>query len=136
MKKIQIISVLLTLSSANIFAQDASGAPSLAIHRTASLYDIIINSGPIGITIWILIFLLIFAGVIIGILSIRQCRRLKNKHKPLSFKLLPIGIVFLFTLGLLGTTIGATDSFACLGNSHSIFCTRNHRLRISKRKRL
>ena len=123
--------ILSTLFSLTVFAQDSESVPPPPICEPATLFDIIINSGYIGIVIWTFIFLLIFAGLIIGPLAITQCQKSKLKINPLSFRLLPIGIAFLFIFGLLGTTFGGIESFACIAGQHSIFHSKAEPLALS-----
>jgi len=129
--KTQIITTLSTLLSLSIFAQDAESVLPPPAYKPTSLYDIIINSGYIGIMIWIFIFLLIVTGLIIGPLAIIQSQKSKQKITPLSFKLLLAGIGFLYIFALLETTLGVIYSL----NTYSIFYTSPQLLALSLSQR-
>ncbi len=115
MKKI-ILSISCLIMSLSLFAQEAVEAsePEAATCPTVTFFDIVISSGIIGIGIWILIFSLTGVGFLLGISAIISSATAKSKQIPLSVKLMPVGLVFIFLLGLLGAITGAIDSFASL----------------------
>jgi hypothetical protein len=76
-----------------------------------SFFDVIRNSGSIGIIIWSIIFIFFVIGPVLGIFSIICCSKTKSKQIPLSFKLLIISAICLFLSGLYGALTGAIDTF-------------------------
>ncbi len=116
MRKILATVLSLTLSF-SLFAQVGSANDLQSIDlQSMSFFDIMFRNGEINTGIWILILSLSGLGFLLGILAIVASVKTKSRQIPLAVKLLPVGLVFVFLLGLLGMTTGIINSFIFLGH--------------------
>ena len=118
MKK--FISTILCFSLyCSLFAQATieTGEPEAVASQSVTFFDIIMNSGFIGVIVWFFIFTLTGTGFLLGIWAIISSATVKSKQVPLSIKLLVTGIFLLFFFGLFGAVIGTVDSFAGLATA-------------------
>ena len=80
-----------------------------------SFFDIVGNSGTIGVIIWIAIFSMTPVGIVLGIISIFSTSSCSDKKSfPLFFKILIITLVAYFFIGFLGVVNGSFEALAAL----------------------
>ena len=81
-----------------------------------SVFGVISNSGPLGLLIWAMLFLLGIAGVIVGIFGI-ALKEEQSERLPLPFKLQLWFIAAILLTGTFGMTNAMVDAFAKLGTT-------------------
>ena len=82
-----------------------------------SFFQIIANSGGIGIFIWLWLFIFSLIGLMLGINSVVFSIGVKRNKYPLALKLLLCNIAATLFTGAMGTVTGYVDTFACLAST-------------------
>ena len=82
-----------------------------------SFFQVVLESGPIGIIVWMTIFILAFAGLILGLISIVTALGINKNKYPIALKLLFCTSVATLLTGAHGTITGYVDSFARLATT-------------------
>ena len=82
-----------------------------------SFFDIVANSGFVGIMVWLWIFVLTFAGIGTGTFAILGGMDVKENRYPLPLKILFYLSIATLMAGAQGTITGYVDSFAMLGTT-------------------
>ena len=85
--------------------------------NNTSFFQIVANSGSIGIMIWLWIFIFSILGIVAGTFSVVNSAAYKTGKYPLALKLLICCIVATLFTGVMGTITGYVDSFAGLATA-------------------
>lgn len=112
MKK-SLTAFMFLIVTSSLIAQEAS-AEAESFEGSISFFDIVAQSGMVGILIWILILSLIAVGLFLGIIGVVASANTETKQIPLAVKLQCLGFMALFILGLYGALTGTVNAFACM----------------------
>ena len=79
-----------------------------------TFFDVVRNSGTVGIVIWIVIFTMYPVGLFLGMISVVASSTRKKNITPLSFKMLIIAVVSYLFIGALGAINGSLESIGAV----------------------
>ncbi len=82
-----------------------------------SFFEVVIGSGTVGIIIWMWLFILTLAGLILGVISILTSSSIKTNKYPVALKLLFCCMAAILSAGAHGTIVGYVDTFAQLATT-------------------
>lgn len=85
--------------------------------NNTSFFQIVVNSGGVGIIIWLWLFIFSFLGIVLGIVSVANSIQPKADKYPLAFKLLFCCMAATLFTGAMSTVTGYVDSFAGLATA-------------------
>lgn len=85
--------------------------------ESTTFFDIVANSGIVGVIAWGWIFISSAIGVILGVVSLIQAFVARTAQTPISFKLLLSCVVTTILVGASGTLTGYADSVVGLASN-------------------
>ena len=82
-----------------------------------TFWDVVSNSGSIGMLMWFFIFIFSATGLVLGFSSVISSLKVKKEQYPIAFKLLICCMFATLLFGMQGTLTEYVDSFAKLGTT-------------------